>query len=111
MDILFKSKGLRELCHDDALATRTFGRPSARKLRARLDDLSSLPHLGLAYGLPGRFHPLSRDRDGQFALDLHGGHRLAFEPVGDSIPTLPDGSLNLTVVTAVRIVYIGNYHD
>jgi len=111
VDILFKSKGLRELCHDDALATRTLGHPSARKLRTRLDDLSSLPHLGLAHRLPGRFHSLSRDREGQFALDLHGGCRLAFEPAEHPRPSLPDASLDLSRVTAIRVVYIGNYHD
>lgn len=111
MDILFRSRKLRELCHDDALATRTFGPESARKLRARLDDLAALANLSLARRLPGRFHPLTADRAGQYAVDLHGGHRLALEPAGDSIPTLPDGSLDLSAVTAIRVVYIGNYHD
>jgi len=111
MDILFRSRKLRELCHDDTLATRTFGPESARKLRTRLDDLARLANLSLARRLPGRFHPLTKDRAGQYALDLHGALRLAFEPAGDSIPTLPDGSRDLASVTAIRIVYIGNYHD
>lgn len=111
VDILFKSRRLRELCHDDTIATRTLGPHSARKLRTRLDDLFALAHLGLAHKLAGRFHALSRDRDGQFALDLHDGFRLAFEPAEQPRPTLPDGSLDLSRVTAIRIVYIGNYHD
>ena len=111
MDILFGSRKLGELCHDDTLATRTFGHESARKLRTRLDDLAALANLGLAHRLPGRFHPLIRDRAGQYALDLHGAHRLVFEPAGDSIAALPDGSRDLAAVTVIRIVYIGNYHD
>ena len=111
MDILFKSRKIWGLCHDDTLATRTLGPESAHKLRARLDDLVALPNLSLARRLPGRFHPLSRDRAGQYALDLHGGNRLVLEPAGDSIATLPDGSRNLASVTAIRIVLIGDYHD
>lgn len=111
MDILFKSRGLRELCHDDTLAMRRFGQPSARKLRTRLDDLVATRNLGLAHRLPGRFHPLTGDRHGQFALDLHGGHRLVFEPAGDPVPKLLDGTLDLSGVTAIRIVFIGDYHD
>lgn len=111
MDILFKSKRLRELCHDDALATRALGQPSAQKLRTRLDDLAAINNLGLARKLAGRFHPLTHDRDGQFALELHGGFRLVFEPMQEPLPRLNDGSLDLSKVTALRIVFIGDYHD
>jgi proteic killer suppression protein len=111
VDILFASKNCRELCHDDALATRTIGPLSARKLRTRLDDLAALSNLAHARKLAGRFHALTGDRNGQFALDLQGGCRLVVEPAGNPLPTLQDGSLDLSRVTAIRVVFIGNYHD
>jgi toxin HigB-1 len=111
LDILFRSKKLEQLCHDDKLATRTLGAPSARKLRTRLDDLVAAANLGYAQKLPGRFHALSGDRVGRFALDLHGGCRLVVEPANEPLPSRPDGALDLSKVTAIRVVYVGDYHE
>lgn len=111
MDILFASKKLEQLCHDDKLATRTLGAPSARKLLARLDDLIAAANLSYAPKLPGRFHGLSGNRVGQFALDLHGGCRLVIEPTKEPLPRRPDGSLDLSKVTTIKVVYVGDYHE
>lgn len=111
MDILFASKKLERLCHDEKIATRTLGAPSARKLRARLDDLIAAANLDYMRKLPGRFHGLSKERAGQFALDLQGGCRLVFEPANSPLPKRPDGTLELTKVTAIKVVEVGDYHD
>lgn len=111
MDILFASKKLEQLCHDDLLATRTLGAPSARKLRARLDDLIAAANLDYMRKLPGRFHGLSKDRAGQFALDLHGGYRLVLSPANDPLPRNSGGALDLSKVTTIKVVFVGDYHD
>ena len=111
LDILFASKELEQLCHDDKLATRTLGHLSAKKLRHRLDDLIAAANLGYARGLPGRFHGLAGKSSGQFALDLQGGHRLVVAPAHRPLPTLADGSLDLSRVTKITVAYIGDYHD
>ena len=111
MDILFASKKLEQLCHDDELATRTYGAPSARKLRARLDDLIAAANLDYARKLPGHFHGLSGDRAGQFALKLHGGCRLVLQPANEPLPQRPDGTIDLSKVTTIKVVYVGDYHD
>jgi proteic killer suppression protein len=111
LDILFASKKLEQLCHDEKLATRTLGAPSARKLRARLDDLIAAANLDYMRKLPGRFHGLSKNRTGQFALDLQGGCRLVLEPANGPLPKRPDGTLDLTKVTTIKVVEIGDYHD
>jgi toxin HigB-1 len=111
LDILFGSKKLEQLCHDDKLATRTYGTPSARKLRARLDDLIAAANLGYAPRLPGRFHGLTGDRAGQYSLDLHGGCRLVVEPANEPLPLRADGTLDLSKVTAIKVAYVGDYHD
>ena len=91
MDILFGSRSLEQLCHDDKLATRRLGAPSARKLRARLDDLLAAASLDYASKLPGRFHALTADRKGQFAFHLHGGWRLGIS--SRQTNRYPDGTM------------------
>jgi len=111
LDILFASKKLEKLCHDDDLATSTLGALSARKLRARLDDLIAAAILDYMRKLPGHFHALSKERAGQFALELHGGCRLVIAPANVPLPTLPDGAVDLSRVSTIKVVYVGDYHD
>jgi hypothetical protein len=53
----------------------------------------------------------SRDRAGEFALDLDGGKRLVFESANDPVPVNEDDSIDWSKVTSIRIVFIGDYHD
>lgn len=88
---------------------RTLGAVIARKLRARLSDLEEAAHVQEL--VAGRPHPLHGDRSGQFALDLHGGVRLVFEPLQQPPPQKEGGGIDWQAVDAIRIVYIGDYHD
>lgn len=111
MDILFGSRNLEKLCHDDKLATRTLGALSVRKLRTRLDDLIAAPFLSYAPKLPGRFHRLNGARSGQFAFHLHDGCRLVIEPAVERSRIPGDGPPDLDQITTIRVVFIGDYHD
>jgi proteic killer suppression protein len=111
LDILFASKKLEKLCHDDNLASRTLGASSARKLHARLDDVIAAANLDYMRKLPGHFHALSKERAGQFAIEVHGGCRLVLEPADEPLPKRSDGTLNLSKVTTINVVYVGDYHD
>ncbi|MEY2911543.1 MAG: hypothetical protein RLZZ184_852 [Cyanobacteriota bacterium] len=59
------------------------------------------------------------DRAGQYALDIDKskpgrgrvGKRLVFKPDNDPVPLTEDGSVFWSKVTAVCIVFIGDYHD
>ena len=109
MDIGFRNLRLRKLCEEERQATRRLGPDSARKLRARLSDLEAVACVTDLQA--GRPHPLTGDREGQFALDLAGGHRLVFSPADAPMPSREDGSIDWSRVTAVRIEDIGDYHD
>jgi proteic killer suppression protein len=61
-------------------------------------------------GVPGRCHPLTGDRHGQFALQLWGPFRLVLEPDHAPLPTLVDGGLDTEAITRVRIVEVVDYH-
>lgn len=109
MDIEFSSPDLQALCEQQRLMTKQLGDICGRKLRTRLSDLRAVACVAELNA--GRPHPLKGERTGQFALDLHGGKRLVFEPANIPLPILADGSIAWVLVTKVRIIFIGDYHD
>ncbi len=109
MLIDYKDSKIRKLCEISREANRKLGTNSAKKLQARLSDIDAAAHVGEL--VAGRPHPLLGDRNGQFAVDLAGGKRLVFEPDHNPLPKKEDGSIDWVQVTAVTIVYIGDYHD
>lgn len=109
VDILFKTETLRKLCSSEHDAKKQLGGDSAKKLRTRLADLRAVTRVSEL--IAGRPHPLKGDRSGQFALDLHGGRRLVFEPANVPKPLTTDGVTDWQQVTTVCIVFIGDYHD
>lgn len=109
MEIRFRDERIRVLCEQRRRMERKLGAIAARKLRARLSDLEDASCV--AELLAGRPHPLRGDRAGQFALELHGGVRLVFEPLYQPPPERTGGGIDWSAVDAVRIVYIGDYHD
>ena len=109
MDIEFASTDLAELCQSERRAMRELGQPGARKLFARLAELTAAAHVGeLVAGFP---HPLKGDRAGQFSVRLDGGRRLVFSSANAPVPVDDAGNIEWTRVTRVRIEFIGNYHD
>ena len=109
MEILFENSRVKKICEQQKEAERKLGSLCAKKLRARISDLESASRVtDLVAGNP---HPLKGDRDGQFALNLHGGYRLVFSPSNDPCPTKPDGGIDWGRVTIICIGFIGDYHD
>ena len=108
MDILFKSKKLEETSREKKRMVKQLGPDGARKLRARLKDLSAATNMGEIK--VGRPHPLRGDFAGCLALDLDGGRRLVLEAADDPIPRCEDESIDWGSVTRIRIVFIGDYH-
>lgn len=111
MDIVFASKQLERLCHDDDLATRTFGSVGARKLRARLDDLRAIVNLALAPALPGRFHAIPGNSHGHFAFLLHTGYRLVLRAERKVGRRGAVHGLDLAEITTVCILNVESCDD
>jgi proteic killer suppression protein len=109
MEITFGDGKLRKLCEQRSLAQKKLGADCARKLQGRLADLQSASRLGEIN--TGRPHPLHGDRNGKFAIDLHGGSRLVLIPRDEPIPRTGDGAIDWHHVTRVCIIDIGDYHD
>lgn len=109
MEITFADSKLQKLCQQEKLAQRKLGANCAKKLKTQLMMIgvaSCVTELEI-----GHPHPLKGDRAGEFAVNLEGGKRLVFKPDNDSIPLTEDGSIDWSKVTAVCIVFIGDYHD
>ena len=109
MDVDFADDRLRALCNEQRALTRQFGREGAKKIRARLDDLSAARTLADMRSLPGHCEELRHQRKGQLSVRVHQAYRIVFVPQ-EPVVTLPDGSLDWTATTAVRIVGIEDYH-
>ena len=109
VDILFSKDEWKELCENERIGTRKLGAQGAKKLRRRLADMRAAQTVTDL--IAGRPHPLKGDRARQFAVDLDGARRLVFTAANDPPPTQDDGSVDWRQVTAVTIVFIGDYHD
>lgn len=110
MNISFADKKFEKACNDHKLLVKKEGAIRARKLRQRLDDLAAAATLDVMRHLPGRFHELTGDRAGQFALDLDHPYRLIFVPDHNPVPRKADSGIDWTAVTAVRIIGVEDYH-
>ena len=60
---------------------------------------------------PERCHQLSGDRDEQFAVVIKDQWRLVFVPKHASIPRKEDGGIELSQITTIEVIWIGDYHE
>ena len=109
MDIEFANTRLKKLCEDRRVATRKLGADSARRLGTRLAEIQSASCVQELFA--GRPHPLSGDRQGEFAVSLAGGGRLVFVPNDDPPRVTDTGQVNWQEVSSVKIVFAGDYHE
>ncbi|HVR98337.1 MAG TPA: type II toxin-antitoxin system RelE/ParE family toxin [Thermoanaerobaculia bacterium] len=111
MDISFANDKLERECCDSKVCRKRYGDERAKRLGRRLDDLRAAETLAVMRSLPGRCHELSANLKGQLAIDLDGPYRLIFEPAHDPIPVDDNGRLVWSLVTAIRILRIEDYHN
>lgn len=107
--VSYQDKNVETLCRQLKAATKKLGAESAKKLQRRLSELhaaSVVSELTIV-----RPHPLEYDRAGQFAVDLHKGMRLIFEPTLQAPPFKVDGSTDWSQVAEITIIGAEDYHD
>jgi toxin HigB-1 len=110
VDILFLNDREARDFNDSKRLIRRYGPENAKRIRQRLDDLRAVANLDEMSRISGRLHPLTKNLDGWFALDLKHPDRLIIEPANDPLPVKEDGGLDWTRVTAVRVIRVGDYH-
>lgn len=104
MELEFKDKKLQKYCQSEKDLLRKYGKFQAKIILIRLNQLQAAENLYDISRLPQvRLHPLSGDRQGEFAVDLQQPKRLIFIP--------QNGSLNdYKTITKIQIIEIVNYH-
>ncbi len=112
MDIIFHNKKLEKECNEAKLMVKKHGPLRAKLLQKRLTELRAAAVLEDIFRLPqARCHELRENRKGELAVDLDHPYRLIFEPADEPLPAKPDGGLDRTRVTIVRILGIEDYHE
>jgi len=111
VEIKYKSRKLQKACLQQRKGDAEWGLVQAKRMRQRIKELQACESLADMFLFPGaRFHALHHNREGQFAVDLQHPYRLILEPLGDPLAYRPDGGLDLTRITAVRIIEVEDYH-
>ncbi len=111
MDVYFDTEELQNACNSAKVGDRRWGDQAARRIRNRLAQLQAAGTLEDMRQFGGASpHELKGDRRGQIAVNGKGAMRIIFVPLHAPPPTKPDGGLDWTKVTAIRIVAIIDYH-
>ncbi|HYN77201.1 MAG TPA: killer suppression protein [Lamprocystis sp. (in: g-proteobacteria)] len=114
MDIAFRTVKLEKEFREGRRLQAVHGERRARLIMRRMQELraaTSLADLWPPYSGPGRCHELTGDRAGQLSLDLDHPYRLIFKPNHDPRPDRPEGGLDRSRVTSVRIHGVEDTHD
>ena len=111
MEVYFRTRKLLRVFNSEVLLLRNYGRENARVIRRRMTVLMAAPTLSdVPVTKPERRHKLTGDRAGQFAVDLQQPYRLVFEPLGNTASRLVNGEEDLSVITAIEILAVEDYH-
>lgn len=85
LEVRFKTKKLQKQYENSSNAIKTYGMDVAKKYIQRVNILKSAKSFDDLYKIPQlKFHPLTGDRDGEFAIALTGFYRLIITNDGDA---------------------------
>lgn len=111
MEVTFTNSRLHKLCNSAQKLKGKYGPRMAKLIQQRLLELSDVETLEEMLGVVGaRCHELTENLSGLFTVDLVHPDRLAFKPANEPLPRKPDGGIDLSRVTEVEVVRIGDYH-
>ncbi|MEN6414701.1 MAG: hypothetical protein ABFC84_18345 [Veillonellales bacterium] len=109
MYIKYSDKKLEKLLNNDKLLIRSFGASNARKIVLRMNQIKAASSLGaMLTQRVGRCHPLTGDRQGQFAFDVEQPYRLIVIPAYDN--KAAEQVNDLSQVKTIRIMEVTDYH-
>lgn len=110
MQIQFQKNKLQKQLSSASEIKKNFG-VNAKRVASRMDEIAASPNLAILMQIPAaNCHPLTGDRNGEWALDVSKNFRLIFEIAHDPVPKEDNGSIDTIMVTDIKIVEIGDYH-
>jgi proteic killer suppression protein len=108
---MFADQKFAKVTNDQKALIREYGDRQARLIRRRLDELRAADNLEDLRLLPQiRCHELTANRAGQLSVDVVHPYRLIFAPAHEPRPVKPDGGLDWSRVTAVKIIGVEDTH-
>jgi len=116
MQIEFRDARLKEQCETAKLAQKAWGAAATRQLVKRLGQLQASESLHVFAQIAPQTHPHPLEnrkghRGGQYALKIHGGLRLIFQPLNPpedyETPSGPDWRR----ITGIQVLEVKDYHD
>lgn len=111
MKLAYKNKKLEKLATSAKELTREFGPVVGKAAMIRMAMLVAAPNLeAVPTTPPASRHKLIGDRKGEWSVTIKDGDRICVVPDHNPLPLKPDGDVDLKLVTAVTIVFIGDYH-
>ena len=110
MNITFANNKLKKWANNFTLAQRKLGNDRAVKYHQRLGDMRDADSFADLEFLPGNFHSLTGNRNGQWSCSLDHPYRLIFEPAVKPVTYNEHGTLVLTEMKIVEIIEIVDYH-
>ena len=111
MVIRFKSNALQKTLNSEERLRKKYGADNAGKIMRRMAVLQAAANLGeVSREKPERRHELKGRKKGQFAVDILHPFRIVFEPAHNPVPRKEDGGIDLTSITAIRILDVEDYH-
>ena len=110
MKITFATTKLEKYANNHALAIKKLGNNRGNLFHQRIDDMRDIESFNDLQYLPGKFHNLSANRNGQWSCNLDHPYRLIFEPGINPVPTNEHGTPLLTEIKIVNIIEIADYH-
>lgn len=110
MHFEYASKKLQKQLQSDADMVKAYG-DRTKRLKMRLGVLKNARNLAeVPKEPPTRCHLLTGKDAGCYAVDVTGNWRLVFEPVWPPDDQAAREQVELTKVTAIRIVAVKDYH-
>ena len=111
MKIIFDKKRLGETCNSEKECKREWGEAGAKKVGQRLKELAAADTLQDMWHIPAAgFHALHGDREGQYAVSLHGAFRLVFEAVREAEDEAAGEEVDLSEIRKIRVLEVTDYH-
>lgn len=107
---MFQTKQLEKTLNSAKKLTQKYG-DRAQYIMRRMKVLSASPALAnVPRQPPDRCHQLSGDRNEEFAVVIKDQWRIIFKPNHEHIPRKEDNGIDLTKITKILIIWIGDYH-
>lgn len=104
MNVDFKSNKLRKQLTTPSEIKKAFG-VNAKRVSQRMDDITAANNLQTLCNIPqANCHPLSGEKDGEWAVDISANHRILFVITNDPIPVNQDGGIDRMLITDIQII-------